>query len=352
MEDNSKNQPSTNKNKKLITRVIIIAVILVAVVVIGKKVLYALRHEETDNAQIEMRLTPILSRASGYVDKIFVNDYSPVHKGQLLMVIDSSELELQLEEMQADYNQALADIENAKASLVNAGASLSSSKGNVDVIALRKEKATSDFNRDKNLFEANAITRKQFDDSKSNFDITMRQLQNGELDVRVADTRLNILRSQLSKAEANAQLKKAKIDQQKLKITYCRVFATSDGKVGKRDVDEGQFVQAGTPLFTLVNDQNMWVVANFKENQIKNIRVGQEVAIKVDGFPKLDVRGKVITLSEATGARFSLLPPDDATGNFVKVAQRIPIRIEILDEAKYKDILRAGMSVDVAVPIL
>ena len=351
MENNSNNQPS--KKKKVNPRlIVIITVALFAMVFIGKKVWHAFTHEETDNAQVEMRLVPILSRVSGYVEKIYTDDYAAVKKDQLMMVIDSTELELQLEEMTADYNQALSDVENAKASLTNAEAGLSYSKGNAEVIALRKEKASSDFNRDKNLYQAGAITEKQFDDSRSNFEINMKQLQTGMLDVHVADTRLNVLRAQQTKANAMAELKKARIDQQKLKISYCRVYTTSGGKVGKRNVDQGQFVQAGTPLFTLVNDQKMWVIANFKENQIKNIHVGQQVDIKVDGFPKLPVLGKVISLSNATGARFSLLPPDDATGNFIKVTQRIPIRIEIQNDEKYRDIFRAGMSVEVSVPIL
>ena len=116
-------------------------------------------------------------------------------------------------------------------------------------------------------------------------------------------------------------------------------------------MDEGQFIQAGAPLFTIVNSQSQWVVANFKENQLKNIHIGQLVKIKIDGYPNLAVQGKVVSLSEATGARFSLLPPDNATGNFVKVTQRVPVRIEIIDAGKYKDILRAGISVIVSVPI-
>lgn len=350
MDNNSENQEPAKK--KIAPKIIIAIVVAVVLLLVGKKVLYAFHHEVTDNAQIEMRMVPILSRVSGYVEKICVEDYAAVKKGQLLLVVDSTELELQLEEMRADYNQALADIENAKQSLTNAQAALSYSKGNAEVIALRKEKAMNDFNRDKNLFEADAITQKQFDDSKSNFDINMKQLQTGMLDVHVADTRLNVLQSQVVKAQALAELKKARIDQQKLKISYCRVFATANGKVGKRNVDEGQFIQSGAPLFTLVNDQNIWVVANFKESQIKNIQVGQQVRINVDGFPKMAVTGKITSFSDATGARFSLLPPDDATGNFVKVTQRIPIRIEILQEEQYKNILRAGMSVEVSVPIL
>ena len=146
-------------------------------------------------------------------------------------------------------------------------------------------------------------------------------------------------------------VRKARIDQQRLKISYCKVTATSNGKLGKRNIDEGQMVQAGTPFFTLVNDESFWIVANFKENQLKNIPVGKDVEIKVDGFPDLVINGKISSISDATGARFSLLPPDNATGNFVKVTQRIPIKIEILEPEKYKDLLRAGMSVVVAVHI-
>ena len=250
MDNNSNNQPVAKK--KVGPKIVIPVVVILALLVFGKKILFAMQHEETDNAQIEMRLVPILSRVSGYVEQICVDDYTAVKKGQLLVVIDSTELQLQLEEMVADYNQSLSDIDNAQASLTNAEASLSFSKGNEEVIALRKEKALSDFQRDKHLYEAGAITQKQFDDSRSNFDITMKQLQTGQADVHVADTRLNVLRSVLTKAQASAALKKARIEQQKLKISYCKVYATSDGKVGRRSVDIGQYIQAGSPMYTLV----------------------------------------------------------------------------------------------------
>jgi membrane fusion protein (multidrug efflux system) len=337
--------------KKIIQKVVAPTVVAIILIVIGIKVWDALRHEETDNAQIEMRLVPILSRVSGYVDKILVDDYTTVKKNQLLMVIDTTELDLQLKEMQADYEQALADVENAKASLTNAEATLSSTKGNAEVIGLRKEKATSDFNRDKELYTSSAITKKQFDDSKSNYEITMKQLETGYRDVKVADTRLGILRSQLSRAQAQVDLKKSRIEQQRLKISYCYIYAPADGSIGKRNVDQGQFIQPGAPVFTEINSQELWIIANFKESQIKNIHVGKEVEIVVDGFPSKTLKGKVVSLSNATGARFSLLPPDNATGNFIKVTQRIPVRIEIDDVDKYKDILRAGMSVDVSVPV-
>jgi membrane fusion protein (multidrug efflux system) len=349
METESKNEPKSAK--KIIPRVIIAAVVLAGLIYLSKEVWFAFHHEETDNAQVEMRLVPILSRVSGYVNKIYVDDYSVVTKGQLLMVVDSSELDLQLQEMQADFSQSLSDIDNAKASVTNAEASLALSKGNLEVTRIRQSKASNDVARDKSLYEGNAITKRQLDDSQSNFDISARQLEASQMDVTVAETRLEVLRTLVNKAQAQADIKQARIGQQKLKLSFCRIYAIAGGKLGKRNIDEGQFIQTGTPLFSIVNSQSQWVVANFKENQLKNIHAGQLVEIKIDGYPKLKVEGKVTSLSEATGAKFSLLPPDNATGNFVKVTQRIPVRIEIIDAAKYKDILRAGMSVVVSVPI-
>ncbi len=337
--------------KKILPRIIISTVVILGLIFLVKQVWFAIHHEETDNAQVEMRIVPILSRVSGYVDKIYADDYSLVTKGQLVMVVDSAELVLQLQEMQADYIQSLSDIDNAKAALVNAEASLASSKGNVEVIKVRLEKSTADLKRDKSLFEGNAITQKQLDDTQSNFDVTSMQLKTSQTDVKVASTRLAVLSSLVKKAQAQADIKNSRIDQQKLKLSYCRIYATADGKLGKRDIDEGQFIQAGAPLFTIVNTQSQWVVANFKENQLKNLEVGKLVNLKIDGYPKLEIQGKITSISDATGAKFSLLPPDNATGNFVKVTQRVPVRIEILDESKYKNLLRAGMSVVVSVPI-
>ena len=349
MDTETKLEPK--KSKKVLPRIIISTVVIIGLIFLVKEVWYSIHHEETDNAQIEMRLVPILSRVSGYVDKIYADDYASVTKGKLLMVVDSAELVLQLQEMQADYIQSQSDIDNARAALVNAEASLAASKGNVEVTRLRLSKTANDLKRDKNLSEGNAITQKQLDESQSSFDITSKQLETGQIDVKVAETRLAVLSSLVKKAQAQAEIKKVLIEQQKLKLTYCRIYAIADGKLGKRNIDEGQFIQAGAPLFTIVNTSSQWVVANFKESQLKNVHVGGIVHLKIDGFPKLVVEGKIISISDATGAKFSLLPPDNATGNFVKVTQRVPVRIEIQDEAKFKDVLRAGMSVVVSVPL-
>jgi membrane fusion protein (multidrug efflux system) len=342
-----------NEVKKTTPRTIITRVILGLVLLTGayfgfKKIMYELHHETTDNAQVEARLVPILPRVAGYVDKLYVEDYATVKKGELLAEIDSTELELQLQEMIADMAQVETDVENAKASLVNAQASIQSAKGNLDVAQSRKDKALKDFQRDQNLLASNPITQRQFDDSKSNLDVVNGQFDVTKNEVSVAQTRMNVLAAQLNKALAQIKVKQARINEQKLKLSYTKIYATSDGKIGKRNIDEGQFVQAGSPLFTVVNDKEFWVVANFKETQLNHMKQGQEVEVKMDAYPDMIMKGKIVSFSDATGARFSLLPPDNATGNFVKVTQRVPVKVEIEDVEKYADKLRAGMSVEVA----
>jgi membrane fusion protein (multidrug efflux system) len=129
------------------------------------------------------------------------------------------------------------------------------------------------------------------------------------------------------------------------------VYSPVNGRIGKRNLEVGQYVQPGQPLMTVVNSDRFWVVANFKETQIEKMKIGQEVEIKLDGYPDINITGKVSSFSLATGAKFSLLPPDNATGNFVKITQRVPVKIELEDNAKYKDILKAGLSVDVEVKV-
>ncbi len=343
----------SNETSKKSVKTIVIRVILGLVLIVGgyfgvKKIIYEMHHETTDNAQIEARLVPILPRVAGYIKTIYVQDYAVVKKDSLLAEIDDSELQLQLEEMEADLAQAETDVENARASITNANASVASVYANLDVVETRQLKAKNDFDRDKNLLADNAITQKQFDDSKSNLDISTKQVEVTRNDITVAKTKLNVLQAQLKKAEAQIEVKKARIEQQKLKLSYCKIYATSDGKIGKRNIDAGQFVQAGAPLFTVVNDQDFWIVANFKETQIQHLKPNQEVEVKIDAYPDMKVKGKIISFSDATGARFSLLPPDNATGNFVKVTQRIPIKIQLEDEAQLKDKLHAGMSVEVS----
>ncbi len=169
--------------------------------------------------------------------------------------------------------------------------------------------------------------------------------------VSVATTQVAIAEAQVQKIKALIETRKASLDQARLRLSYCHLDAPSNGRIGKLSLEVGQYVQAGQPLFTVVNDDKFWIVANFKETQLEKMKEGQEVEVRLDGYPDLHIRGKVSSFSLATGAKFSLLPPDNSTGNFVKVTQRVPVKIELIDEAGYKSALKAGLSVDVEVKI-
>lgn len=342
---------ASNEKKSPVKLILLILVLLLAGFYGYKKIHFALTHETTDNAQVETQITPVLPRVAGYVKHISVKDYDSVKAGELVVELDDAELQTQLLEMEADYRQAEVDIINAKAALNNAVVSLRVNKGNIELSQVRRKKAEDDLKRDQNLYADQAITRKQLDDSKFNAETALQQLENSRTDLTAAQSRIAVLQAGVQKASAALDVKKAKIEQTKLKLSYTRIFAPQAGRIGKKNVSEGQYVQAGTPLFSIVNDTTYWIVANFKENQLKKLYPGKEVDVEVDAFPDVKIKGTIESLSEATGAKFSLLPPDNASGNFVKVTQRVPVKILINNINQYRNMLRAGLSVYVSAEI-
>ena len=346
-------------------RVILLVVLVTAGFYGFQAYRYNQANETTDNAQIEGNSAPVLARVAGYVQSVSVNDYATVKKGQVLVTIDPQEYTVALQQAQADYQQTLADIETARADLAtaqanlrNVGQNLKVAEANAAVQASRRDKAASDLKRDQNLFRDQSLTQKQLEDSRSNVDVQSRQYQATSDQIGVAQSSQSVARAAIQRAQANIQkfqavlnVKQAAIDNAKLRIGYANLTAPISGKIGRKNVIVGQYVQPGQNLFTIVNDSTFWVVANFKETQLEKMRVGQSVEIKLDAYPDLKVEGRISSLSEATGAKFALLPADNASGNFVKITQRVPVRIDILHPEKYKNALRAGLSLDVAVRV-
>jgi len=351
-DSNSMEQPNKPEKKKSPVRMIIIGALLVVAGIYGyKKIMFAIHHESTDNAQVETQLVPVLPRVAGFVKSIAVNDYDSVKAGQLVVELDDADMQAQLLQLNADYQAAVADLENAKASLNNALISLRVNKGNISINQVKLEKAQKDLQRNENLFAEAAITAKQLEDSKYDYETLVKQTDNSHNDLAGASSRIGILEAAVTKANATIEVKKAQIEQEKLKLSYTKIFAPQAGKIGRKNISVGQYVQAGAPLFTVVNDTTYWIVANFKENQIKKLHPGMAVDIEVDAYPDMKIKGSVESLSDATGARFALLPPDNSSGNFVKVTQRVPVKIAISEIDKYRDVLRAGLSVFVSIPL-
>ncbi|MFD2572826.1 HlyD family secretion protein [Spirosoma soli] len=346
-------------------RIIIALVLLVGGYFGYQAFRHSQQYESTDNAQIEGNSAPVLARVAGYVQSVSVEDYATVKKGQLLVTIDPQEYDVALAQAEADYQQSQADLENARADLQNAQANARNvaqnarvAQSNASVQAVRRDKAQQDLQRDQNLYKEQSLTKKQLEDSQNNVEVQSRQYQANVEQINLAKTSQGVAQAGIAKAQANIQkiqavlkVKQAAIDNAKLRVGYARLTAPIAGKIGRKNVVVGQYVQPGQNLFTIVADSTFWVVANFKETQLEKMKLGQEVEISVDAYPDLNIRGRVASLSEATGARFALLPPDNASGNFVKITQRVPVKIEIINPEKYKNALRAGLSVDAEVRV-
>ncbi len=358
-------QTASSPMKTYLPRIIIALVLLVGGYFGFNAYQHSQQFESTDNAQIEGNSAPVLARVAGYVTAVNVADYTNVTQGQPLVTIDPQEYTVALQQAEADYQSTLGDLATARADLATAYAADRNGKANVQVAqsnaevqAARRNKAQADLARDQNLYQGQSLTQKQLDDSRNNAEVQARQLNAAEQ--QVAQARVGgglgaagIQRAQaaIQKIEAVLNVKQAAIESAKLRLSYAQVKAPIAGKIGRKNVVAGQYVQPGQSLLTIVADSTFWVVANFKETQLEKVRIGQEVDIKLDAYPDLAVKGRVASLAEATGAKSALLPADNASGNFVKITQRVPVKIEILNPERYKEQLRAGLSVEAEVKV-
>ena len=342
-------EPTQNQNKTKVRKIVLGLLLAIALYFGVKKLVFSFTHETTDNAQIETSIVPVLTRISGYVKNISIKDYDSVKQNQIVVELDDAELQALLEEQKADLLQSTADVSNAKAQLDNAILSLKNNKGIIELRTIRQKKAATDLARDQNLYKEQAITKKQLDESEYQMAAANQEASNANTEYSIANNKIAILREGLNKANALIQMKQAKIKETELKLSYTKITTPSTGKIGKKNINIGQFVQAGTPMFSIVNDSSYWIVANFKESQLESLQEGKKVNVRIDAYPDLVVQGTILSLSDATGAKFSLLPPDNSSGNFIKVTQRIPVKISIDNQAAFKNKLRAGMSVFITV---
>ncbi|WP_332920445.1 HlyD family secretion protein [Persicobacter psychrovividus] len=314
-----------------------------------KTVMYNLHHETTDNAMIEGHEYPVIGRVTGYVTAVNVNDYDAVKPAQTILQFDNKEYKIGVTAAQGDLDLSIATLAEAKANKKAAEAKLHLVKATAKASKIANDKAADDLNRAKNLFKDHATTQKTLDDATAQYNLMHQKYAVAQDQITLAKQSINIAASAIKKAEAAVDIRKAKLKQAELNLSYTTVKAPVEGRIGKMTIEPGQFVAAGQPLFTVVNDQNFYVVANMKETQLENIKVGDEAEVSVDAYPDLELSGKVDRISRATGAKFSLLPPDNATGNFVKIVQRVPVIIKLNKSAKAAKLLRSGLSVDVSV---
>lgn len=330
-------------------------IIGLAIIVIGyfafKKINHALTYEGTDNAQIESNSIPVLSRVAGYIDHFHLLDYQKVKLGDTLVVIDDREYVLAVKQAEADLLAAKADLSSAESQIptINSDQDVASVGISVEEVTLRQAKR--DLTRDEALFKEGSITQRQYEKSQSSYQTAVQLLASSKSKLKQAGTQTGNANAQIQRAKANIAAKETALEKAKLNLSYTKIVAPAEGKLGKTNLKTGQYVQGGQQLFSLVSNDNYWIVANFKETQIEHMKVGQLADIIIDGYPDQKITGTISGFSDATGAKFSLLPPDNSTGNFVKVTQRVPVTIQINNAAALKGMLKAGLSVDIDVKV-
>jgi membrane fusion protein (multidrug efflux system) len=363
MKQSSPTEPHSNASARstatqavrFVRRPLVLAIVLVALaaaVFFGVRFLgFVFSHEETDDAQVEGDISPVLPRTSGYVARVLVADNERVSAGQALVEIDPDELDLRVGQAVTAQEAAQAGLRTAEASLEASRAAVEVARANVVAVRVRRDKTASDYSQDQGLAAGGAITDRQLSDSRAAKDAAAAQLAMAEREAEAAVAQADVAGVKVAAARAQAAEQAAALGLSRLLRTYATVTAPISGLVAHKDVEPGQLVQAGQTLLSIASDTGVWVVANFKETQLTHIRPGQPVTFTADSYPGVVFRGRVDSIAGATGARFALLPPDNATGNFVKVTQRVPVKIVLDGSRADRRVLRPGMSVDAIVAI-
>ena len=287
------------------------------------------------------------TRVQGFIKRICFEEFQPVHKGDTLVIIEDTEFRLRLAQAEADLANALAGSKATTAGIATTQNNLSVSDAGIEEARVQMENARRELTRYEKLLGEDAVTRQQYDNVRTTYDAAKARYEQVLRARRSTSLVKDEQTHRLDQNEAGVRLAEAAVELARLNLSYTVVLATCDGVTGRKDIHEGQLVQPGQTLVDIVDGTDLWVVANYRETQLPNIHEGAEVEITADAVPGIVYKGTVESISDATGAAFSLIPQDNATGNFVKVEQRVPVRIS-LQGNRPEDLqrLRAGFNLE------
>ena len=336
------------KEKLILAIRAVVAVALLAALVWGGKTFFESRgRESTDDAFIEAHVMQVSPKISEKVLRVHVDDNQLVKRGDLLVELDPRDTEALVKQAKANLDSAAAKLAEAKAKLAADQASLAQARADVNESKALADNAGQELTRSKSLRGSGAIAQREYDQRLAGELSTSAALASKQQKVVVAEAGVNIAVAAVASAEAWVEQSRALLDTAQLRLDNTKILAPGDGRVTRKNAEPGNFVQPGNALLAVVGPE-VWVTANFKETQLARMRPGQRVDVHVDSYPNLRLRGKVDSIQSGTGSRFSLLPPENATGNYVKVVQRVPVKIT-LDLPRDFPLLAPGMSVSPSV---
>ena len=335
------------RTRRMIYNILILCFLVGGLVYVCSRFIHLGNVEYTDNAQVRQHITPVNTRVQGFIKKICFEEFQPVKKGDTLLIIEDAEFKLRVAQAEADLSNALAGRSVTTAGIETTQSNIGVSDASIEEVKVTMENARRELQRYEKLLKEDAVTRQQYDNIKTAYEAAKARYQQASRAKRSTSLVKNEQTHRLGQNEAAVKLAKANLDLARLNLSYTVITATCDGITGRKNIHEGQLVQPGQAMVDIVDGTDLWVVANYRETQLPNIHEGAEVTMTADAVPGVKYKGVVESISDATGAAFSLTPQDNATGNFVKVEQRIPVRIRLKGNSK-ADMkkLRAGFNVE------
>lgn len=336
------------KQAKRLYNVVVACLLLAAIAWVCMRFMHLGTVAFTDNAQVKQQIVPVSTRVPGFIKKIYVSEFEEVKKGDTLVVIEDSEFRYQLAQAEANLYNALTAKKAMGTTIKTTQSNIGVTEAGIEESRVRMQNALTEYKRYEQLLAQKAVTKQQFDAIKTNYEAAKARYN--QLSRQKESTTLvkdeQTLR--LEQNEAGVRLAQAALNLARLNLSYTVITAPCDGVTGRKEIEEGQLVQPGQTLINVVNSSEKWVVANYKETQTAHIQVGDKVEVAVDAVPNVVYKGVVTAISAATGASYSLFPQDNSAGNFVKVEQRIPVRIDFTQEntAESMQQLRSGMNVE------
>lgn len=346
-----KKQNKKNKIRAVISNIVVFLVIGFGLFWLVREYFHIGDKTYTEAAQVEEFINPINTRVSAYIKDIKFIEHQKVKKGDTLVILDKNELLTQLGQAEAAYQNALAQRSATSSSVNTVSNNVSVMESNIAGAKARLWNAEQNLNRYKNLLAAEAVTRQQYDQIKTEYDAQKAAYETLVNQKQSANLSTTEVKSKLGINDAEIKRTKSALDMAKINLSYTVITAPYDGVMGRRTISEGQLIQPGQQVATIVLNGQKWVTANFLEKQMPNIKVGQKMMMTADALGGKKFEGTVTAISAATGSRYSSVPTDNSTGNFIKVQQRIPVRIEFSTANKKEDLaqLSAGMNMNVNV---
>ena len=337
-------------NKTVIKRTYNIVVVGLMVAAIGyacSRFIHLGRVEYTDDAQVWRHITPLNARVGGFVREIRFTDYQRVRKGDTLVVIEDAEYRLQLAQAQAQLEGSRSGVSAVSAGMNTTASNIRVATASIEEARVSMENAKADYERFSALLKSDAVTRQQYDNARTRYEAARARYAQAQGQKQSTALVVSEQAQRLAQTQAGNSVAEAAVNLARLNLSYTVVVATCDGVMSRKDIHVGQLVQPGQQLGSIVDDNQVWVVANYRETQMKHIAVGNKVAFTADAVPGVSYAGEVEAIAGGTGSAFSPIPVDNATGNFVKVEQRVPVRIRVTSsDSEAVSKLLAGLNVE------